>query len=359
MFLNTLDLDKLWKIDVWMLSTHDIPCADLTTLRARPLGQPPCVLWKGRQVERQRPPPRPAHEVLESKVRVGRPAKRSRVGSPLEGNYFMFSSNLESSTLAAVELSDSEGNGDIEMLESEPATDIDEPRVLSDAFAAFGLGDDDVVSEVLDEAAAVSTAAAAGEEVQPDSVMPIPLAVLQRPGKWGAFSFSLKQPRAVAGGSKFGGYECLCPFHRKNDKTNCKKFFSLEGPGQQAQEKALLLARHWAVQATKFQTQASHLRDADISWAGCPSRQQLEDLKINSKPATRARTDAEVLAAQAQSASSSCAQGSSRPASSSASRPVHSSHAPPAQVARGKAVAAPVTRRDSSSDSSTSSSSSS
>eukprot|EP00971_Amphidinium_carterae_P174461 3458409-Amphidinium_carterae.1 len=48
----------------------------------------------------------------------------------------------------------------------------------------------------------------------------LPLEVLQKPGVWGCFKFSLKQ--AGAGGSKWGGYEAICPYHKRNDKTGCK-----------------------------------------------------------------------------------------------------------------------------------------
>ena len=44
--------------------------------------------------------------------------------------------------------------------------------------------------------------------------------VLAHPGRWGAFTFSLKQPKR---GAKFGAYECSCPFHRKECSYRLQK----------------------------------------------------------------------------------------------------------------------------------------
>ena len=47
-----------------------------------------------------------------------------------------------------------------------------------------------------------------------------------RSGWWGCFRITPKQPSKA---SRFGGFQVACPFHRLNDKTDCKKFLSLAG----------------------------------------------------------------------------------------------------------------------------------
>ena len=56
-----------------------------------------------------------------------------------------------------------------------------------------------------------------------------PVAKLLSSSRWGVFRITPKQPGSKGGGL-YGGYEGTCCFHRKNDKTGCKKYVSIKGP---------------------------------------------------------------------------------------------------------------------------------
>ena len=156
--------------------------------------------------------------------------------------------------------------------------------------------------------------------------------VLAHPGRWGAFSFSLKQPKGTASSSsRFGAYECTCPFHRKNDVTGCKKLFSLAGADSKSKQEALARARFWATQARNFNRQRDHMFMATVD--PVPSLQELEQLCILEKPSRYViRSDVELDAALAKPKSKS--------------------------KAKAKAKAKPIPARDASATSSSSSSSS-
>ena len=102
---------------------------------------------------------------------------------------------------------------------------------------------------------------------------------LQRPPRWGVFSFSLKQAKGTL---RFGGYEVTCPFHKKNSRTLCKKFIALEGREPCHLRMALTTARFWASEAPKHTLQWSHVRRVDL--LNIPPEEEVERRVIVERP---------------------------------------------------------------------------
>ena len=101
-------------------------------------------------------------------------------------------------------------------------------------------------------------------EVGPANVGPLAVAReavvdLENPGAWGAFTFSLKRD------TRYGSYECHCPYHRKNKSTSCKKLFSLKGRDETSMKAALAAARWWASKALDYTLQQQHMFKVDFS----------------------------------------------------------------------------------------------
>ena len=118
------------------------------------------------------------------------------------------------------------------------------------------------------------------EEGNPEAESRLSAYTLARPGQWGAFRFSRKQPRGSGEASgrthRFGSYEVTCPYHilSRDKKSLCKKAIVLEGLTENDQLSALRLARHWSLQATEHKYQFQHVHFSDL--ASPPSFSELE-----------------------------------------------------------------------------------
>jgi hypothetical protein len=111
-----------------------------------------------------------------------------------------------------------------------------------------------------------------------------------RNGSWGCFRMTAKQPGGFGG--RFGGYQARCPFHRKNDKTDCKRFLMLRDDSRA--ERLLTLRRliWWCSIAPFCDRQRDHLVQA-LPYESVPSYDHLRATIITEKP-TRAQTDQEL-----------------------------------------------------------------
>ena len=66
--------------------------------------------------------------------------------------------------------------------------------------------------------------------------------------KWGVFTLTPIQPRTLAAGKKstaFGGYQVACPFRRLNEKSGCKRTFSMKESTHTATIQCLREALYW------------------------------------------------------------------------------------------------------------------
>lgn len=93
-------------------------------------------------------------------------------------------------------------------------------------------------------------------ETQPESTDVPMKGIIGR--KIGPFRFTPKQPHQKSGG-KFGGWEVDCPYHRKNFKSGCRKWFGIAGPSLQDKQEAAAAALVWCAAARQFDRQFLHL----------------------------------------------------------------------------------------------------
>lgn len=76
--------------------------------------------------------------------------------------------------------------------------------------------------------------------------------------KIGPFRFTPKQPSQQSGG-RYGGWEASCPFHRKNFKSGCRKWFPVCGPTLKDKQECAAAALDWCAAAHQFDRQWLHL----------------------------------------------------------------------------------------------------
>ena len=75
-------------------------------------------------------------------------------------------------------------------------------------------------------------------------------------GRWGIFHLGRKRPSAIV---PFGGIECICPLHARNDRTGCKKLIRNMGPEVSDLNLAVQKAKYWAIQGLSVRRQWEHI----------------------------------------------------------------------------------------------------
>ena len=276
-FLLTLDLTHKLAVDTWTLSSRSTPVASLNAVVADKVPGPGRCLWNGEAQEaatrRRR---RPAHEVLDDDR--GIPRHRFRTG------------NVEETHPT-----------DMDTVPSQVDT-ASEPESSMEEICEGDLGEEHFKS---DEPEAPMNGGLLQQEFQPlmeiagseaarstdDVTSELEPQLLEHPGKWGPYGFSLKHPHQQG---RFGGYQVSCPFHRRNAVTGCKKFVPLEAWTESAKRKAIQLARWWATQSSLFETQADHLKKADLNWERCPTLEELHRVRPTEAPVTKPLSDVQL-----------------------------------------------------------------
>jgi len=105
---------------------------------------------------------------------------------------------------------------------------------------------------------------------------------------------SVKQTGQKSGGP-FGGYQAICPFHRKSARTGCSKWFRVNGPAYADRAEAARASLHWCAQAAKFDRQWQHVAFS-VDRAAAPALQITRALAIfmEARPSRRPLTDLEL-----------------------------------------------------------------
>ena len=107
------------------------------------------------------------------------------------------------------------------------------------------------MDDAVDEAAAALDAAPVEDEgSQPR---------LGKPANFGVFRLTVKQPSEKAG-RKFGGVEARCPFHKKNNRTDCKKYLQLRSADPEEFSKCVRALKMWCNSAPRYNRQRLHLQ---------------------------------------------------------------------------------------------------
>ena len=236
--MSAFHTERDWHVDLWQLSQKMVP-ADVLDGRVwvSSLELDRELIWqRGESYRRRQRRVLPLHELWEDEPEEAPRAsrmKRRRLGSEGEGPFV--GNPLEEAPVHE------EQPPDIAALssDSDVLLELEEER----GPEAAGAGEEERLMQQLFEEVQAANAVGGDhvEVVGPNDdaeAAAIPVArVLERPGRWGAFRFSRKQPRvggAQQGHPTFGSYEVTCPFHvlSKDRKSLCKKAIALEGSSE-------------------------------------------------------------------------------------------------------------------------------
>jgi len=72
---------------------------------------------------------------------------------------------------------------------------------------------------------------------------------------WGIFSVT---PKDANKSTRYGGFQAICPLHRKTKTAKCTKFFACSGLSDEDQSNALLRLRNWCGQASQYDRAWKH-----------------------------------------------------------------------------------------------------
>ena len=188
-------------------------------------------------------------------------------------------------------------------------------------------------------------------------VAPVARAHLVVPGvvqHWGVFRISSLQPKQPS--RPHGALEALCPFHKRSQKSECKKYLSHKSDSPQDKALDLKALKHWCSQARSVHLQRDHVRMKVLDRGALSnlSADFLESKRIDEGPAEDVVPDDIVDAEQRRSAPS--AKAKTKAKAKVQSEPSRKSKA---KVLAAKAKPAPVSDEEGDHSSSSSSSSSS
>lgn len=120
-----------------------------------------------------------------------------------------------------------------------------------------------VAEDLLDVAASAGHEAGVDNPAEPGPAPqagsePDELDEVLRSTRWGCFRLTPKRPGP---NSRHGGYEAVCPFHALSNRTLCKRFVSMQGPGREQQARSLRMLLHWCSMAPDFSRQRFHVAE--------------------------------------------------------------------------------------------------
>jgi hypothetical protein len=113
--------------------------------------------------------------------------------------------------------------------------------------------------------------------------------------RMGPFRFTPKQSFHKSGG-KHGGWEVFCPFHAKNYKSGCRKWFPILGPALCDKQAAANAALAWCAAASTVNKHCLHLA-YPIDYDAAPPAAVTRALPIfqSGPPSTRPIPDSEMM----------------------------------------------------------------
>lgn len=117
--------------------------------------------------------------------------------------------------------------------------------------------------------------------------------------KIGPFRFTPKQASQASGG-RYGGWEVQCPFHRKNLKSGCRKWFGVCGPAMTDKQECVAAALEWCAAARRFSRQWMHLGfQVDYKTAAAAAITRQNPIFLEDLPVQRCKPDSELDASSA------------------------------------------------------------
>jgi hypothetical protein len=137
---------------------------------------------------------------------------------------------------------------------------------------ALGPDPDGTLGPGLGDVAAGGDGKAEGGEAEDFADLPIIL----KATSWGVFRLTPRTPDK--GGGVHGGYQANCPFHKRNDKSGCRKFFRILGPRPADRFTTLRRMLWWCLGHSDFDRQRKH-----IAWEPSEAELPHQDFMLASK----------------------------------------------------------------------------
>lgn len=134
---------------------------------------------------------------------------------------------------------------------------------------------------------------------------------LGKPANFGPFRLTVKQPSEKSG-RKFGGVEARCPFHKKNSRTDCKKYLQLRSADPEEFGKCVRALKAWCNSATSYNRQRFHLQH-HVSIDAAPAEEVVAAGCVADGPAEAVKGDDELDAEADALAAAPVAAGSVAP----------------------------------------------
>ena len=113
--------------------------------------------------------------------------------------------------------------------------------------------------------------------------------------RFGAFKFTSKKPGAQVQWS----WQVKCPFHKKSQKTDCKKTMNVTPVTQDKYDEVIRCLKHWCNAARRFDRQRHHVA-VSVDIAACPPAALIEASLIPASDIPPAVETDEVLDAREQ-----------------------------------------------------------
>jgi len=140
--------------------------------------------------------------------------------------------------------------------------------------------------------------ASAPQPIQESGAESDELSSVFKRGALGPFRFTSKQ---ASDRCAWGGWEARCPFHRRSEKTGCKKFISVKGPKVDDKNNSLKALMMWCMAARSYDRQWKHVAFNPGATADLPP---IDVLVVNpifseTRPETVAATDIDLDRASA------------------------------------------------------------
>ena len=107
---------------------------------------------------------------------------------------------------------------------------------------------------------------------------------------WGIFTFTRKANKE----GELTGWQASCPYHKRNKKTGCKRFFNVGDGSDAVKEETIRRMLHWSLIGPDHQLQSMHLR-LPVEIADVQDLDSLVARKVTDRPAD-VKTDIELIA---------------------------------------------------------------
>ena len=121
--------------------------------------------------------------------------------------------------------------------------------------------------------------------------------------EWAPFRFAFKRGKAASEGAAFdaaagglGGVEIACPFHKKNNRTGCKKEMNVREKSTTGIEATLWALKHWSTKALDCRSQREHLGPRRIDPREVPPPQTIVANRVTAEPPENVVADDDMVA---------------------------------------------------------------